>query len=311
MIFNTDIRVVLSLLAFEKQPLKLAEVGEAIGIMKTQDGEDMPRVRECPKDIVRSCLPLIRHDPITDIIIFSHSAIVECLFDDTAPKEEYLARLWPVVDPRIVRTVCLRYLKQPKYEEPLVRRTDDSYGVRNSQGWVDEVASHSLLVYAAKYCFRHFDAREESRAALLEQDEIDGITQFVQSANFLTCIQLQSLFITGYFLQSFDPITDNSTRVRRTLPSCLSSDVLDQFLAFQGEWDSLLQAWPPHPLRGDLDRCLWKALGPDNFLSSNACQHKSSLVSLNKGTAEDTRCQFHHTSEDGQFLFTAWVTTQG
>ncbi|KAB8237317.1 uncharacterized protein BDW43DRAFT_307591 [Aspergillus alliaceus] len=72
----------------------------------------------------------------------------------------------------------------------------------------------------------------------LRTDDKERMIRFLKSPNILTIIQVQSLFVIGHFMQSFDPITDRSKCLRRTLPNWMKLDEPDldrQYRIFQGE----------------------------------------------------------------------------
>jgi len=96
------------------------------------------------------------------------------------------------------------------------------------------------------------------------------------SPNFGTLIQVQSLFIIGHFLLSFDQITGQPRDMKKILPACAShlstdcndSRILPQFNEFVCEWSEFLHLGLTSSFNEEIDPCFWKALGSLNFLQS-------------------------------------------
>jgi hypothetical protein len=296
----------------------MSEAIESIAILRTSTGHDLRTDQVSDEKILKCCLSLVRHAPkISDgrnvgLLRLSHSAVRTFLLEDagtilTAGTEHKHA-----VESWIIRDSCLKYLSQPRYRELLVKRSSALFKTQDG----DNVLSHQFLLYAAKYWFRHFDLPHESKDAALDEGDRATVTKFLRSPNFVTIMQVQSLFIAGYFLQSFDPITDRGVSVRRTLPNWVQQhepDLHRQYQAFQGQWCRILQSSLFESFRGEIDRCFWGALGPESFLSSQTHRKaRYNSFEFSKGSkSEYDSCQVHHVSQDGQRLVTGWIRTEG
>ncbi|KAI0424043.1 hypothetical protein F5Y09DRAFT_354051 [Xylaria sp. FL1042] len=315
---NHCARVVLSLLTFAKRPLTMTEVVEAIAMLRTPSGCNLREDRATEKKILNCCLSLVRHTPKESdgynvgLLRLSHSAVRTFLLDSSTTIS-FEAKHQPLVESRIIGDCCLRYLSQPRYGILLVKRDTTKFET------IDHVTilPHQFLLYAAKYWFQHFDSQVENSDTCLDDRDKTIVTGFLRSTNFRTAIQIQSLFVTGHFLQNFDSITDRGLNVRRTLPDWVRQyepGLHRQYQTFQGEWCRLLQAGPSESFRGEIDRCFWGALGSDNFLSShnNTIQRYDSFeFRKRKGSRmEGDSCQVHSISQDGRRLVTAWVQTR-
>ncbi|KIL83583.1 hypothetical protein FAVG1_13203 [Fusarium avenaceum] len=295
-------RVVLSLLAFARRPMRLNEVFEAVAIYRTPYGSDIRPDSASGEQILSCCLSLIRHTPETDFLRLSHSAVRTFVLDPPTNVD----CPGSLVDPEIIQVCCLQYLLQPKYKMSLEKTQSDQYtlpGDRNT------ILSHTFLLYAAKYWYLHHDSSGNDLSA----GTIASVCQFVKSANFRTILQVQSLFIESHFLMQFDSITDRGSSVRRTLPNWMhwhSSDIHRQYHTFQGEWCRLLQAGRSDPFRGELDRCFWRALGPSNFLYSKQGRYHNFEFSMSDSTwRKGDGCHSHCLSRDGTVLWLAWIRT--
>jgi len=207
------------------------------------------------------------------------------------------------INPKVIADACLLYLSQERYSCLLVSRPGDS------REWFDikdeSVAAHHFLTYSAKYWDKHFDwfrhDAEVKRMEWLRHDAegpwtielegfeedlelhdkiknlpeiLDRITAFLNSPNFQTCIQVQSLFVDSHF--GIFRTTDN-VHLKRVFPDWfLGANPIYKinYHHFWYEWKLLLDCgtseYPTCPFNkyaGEIDRCWWAALGPRNFLS--------------------------------------------
>ncbi|KAI1105315.1 hypothetical protein F4804DRAFT_304514 [Jackrogersella minutella] len=301
-------KIVLSLLTFAKRPLKVGEVREAIAMIWTSNG-NLDKFKVVPKDkILNSCVSLIwcsnTKEDDTGILRLSHSAVRKHVLENIdlgidSTDDNGLGGSW------IIRECCLRYLSQPRYAKPLRKLSPTgSWACDN-----EHITSQQLLLYAAKYWFQHFDTPVDANSGdNIPEAERDKVKKFLYSPQFRTCIQVQSLFVTGHFLQRFDPITDRGILIRKTLPNWTQQyeDTLNQqYLYFQGEWCRLLQFGR---FTGEMDRCLWSALGPEHFFSHGQSRyHNFQFRQSEKVEQTRNRCQVQHVSQDGRRLMVAWI----
>ncbi|KAH7364600.1 hypothetical protein BKA65DRAFT_141598 [Rhexocercosporidium sp. MPI-PUGE-AT-0058] len=305
-------KIVLSLLTFSKRPLRIAEIIEAVAMIRTAKGENLSdNKRVDPRKILNGCLSLVRYIKIdcnyqNDILHLSHSAVRTFLMKhsdkaDAPPHEEF-------ADSRILRDSCLQYLSQPRYSKMLEKDAYGMFWTVEDEGTTD----HRLLSYAAKYWYQHFDTEEDCSGPVPPQPhDKDQVVGFLRSTSFKTCLQVQSLFVIGHFLQMCDNITDQVRTVRKTLPNWMplhENSLHRQYLEFQGEWCDLLQCGQSRQFNGELDRCFWGALGSNNFLSNSNCRYKT--FDFKKRQPKDganDRCQIQQLSPDGKSLTTGWI----
>ena len=91
--------------------------------------------------------------------------------------------------------ICLKYLWQPSYRR-LLKQEEDTYLDANG----DDVLNQHLLPYAAKYWDKHLDGSSghQSPAGCGDPKSLcSRVTRFIQSPQFLTCLQIQSLLVEG------------------------------------------------------------------------------------------------------------------
>lgn len=333
-------RIVLSLLTFARRPLRISEIIEAVATIRTPKGENLSDSKRVdPRKIPSCCLSLVRHIKIdgnylNDILHLSHSAVRTFLLKNSDVAEETPDEALDLVSSRIIRDCCLSYLSQPRYGKLLSK---DTFGVF----WADDdedIRSHHLLSYAAKYWYQHFDTEIDNHGPIPPdpKDKIEVI-KFIKSGNFQTCLQVQSLYVIGHFIQRSDDITDQVRSIRRTLPNWIAfrgglvertsestkaaeqltppasqnEDGLHrQYLDWQGEWCDLLQCGQSREFNGEVDRCFWTALGPSNFLSHNTSRYQSFQIRQNGNGENDKFCRVQQLSSDGRKLTVCWVRSE-
>lgn len=206
-----------------------------------------------------------------------------------------------------IANACLLYLSQDIYSQNLTREGDQ---------WIttsrDNIKDHDLLTYSAKYWDKHFDYIEETPE--LRQ----RIEDFLSSSNFQSTIQLQSLFVQGHFqLYTLDRCSPGHKFTKRVFPKWLASNntascahFSKNYRSYISEWHNLLECATcdeqhcyPHSvikeLKGELDRCLWGALGPQNFLSSNQGRYTSFMLSDGEHSGSEKMPYCEGISQDG------------
>ena len=90
------------------------------------------------------------------------------------------------IESRVLASVCLNYLSQPRYGK-LLRKREDTFIDLNDEDFMEQ----HLLSYAAKYWDKHLDEVPFS------QEMCDRVEAFLNSSQFQTCLQVQSLVIEG------------------------------------------------------------------------------------------------------------------
>ncbi|CAK5262530.1 unnamed protein product [Mycena citricolor] len=276
---------VFALVAFARRPLRMLELREAVGLLQSKN----------PLVLEQDSLPFTKHlrtllSPLIEMQPAGHEDDPDdytCrLFHSTL--RDFLLRnptiLQPVandakdlvIDQRVIARTCLMYLFQTRYTH-LLRKTDGH--------WVDAQGipahQHQFHLYAAKYWDKHLSECNKT------EDLSHRVNRFITSPNFLTCIQVQSLWIDAQFgVFSYTAQKDDRVYLRRMFPRWFVNDTADgkklweDLRAFVHEWRYFLcssrledSQSDTLPYAGELDRCWWNVLGPQNFLSRNDCRY--------------------------------------
>ncbi|KAF3097082.1 hypothetical protein TWF103_009611 [Orbilia oligospora] len=313
-------QIVLSMLVFAKRPLHLLELMEGVAILRNRTNHQQNiRSEDLPNrwDVLKSCMSfiyLLRDDQeaqccdcqteVNCLVVLSHGAVRKFLIERSDICGKYL-NSGGLISSKIIGRCCVQHLLQPKFADFLYRVDDKSAGRLTTieRGFREIMSPDSLLFYAAKYWHEHFDTghdrevlngKKDSTPKKPAAEDLDTITKFLQSSNFLTCIQVQSLYVEGHFFQSYDSLTDLVDSVKRTLPNwvCrLSADNLGPTLSgiycqlkkFLSEWGELLEVGPSIQAYGNgpMDRCLWQTLGEKNFLSQQSSRYSHMVLQKN------------------------------
>ncbi|KAL8636479.1 MAG: hypothetical protein Q9228_006129, partial [Teloschistes exilis] len=262
---------IFSLVVFAKRPLLLQELSEAIGMTYTKQESNLDSSTQPFKRRLKAlCAPLIdvSDDERETICTLSHSTVQSFLLkhprilqlrDNSAQPLTVL-----MIDEGEMALACLKYLSQPRYRDVLVK-SEDSFITSSGEN----VAKHHLLSYAAKYWDRHLENLQ------CNDTLFDSVRSFLQSPQFVTCLQVQSLYVEGQFTLWFSHI-QMCQGYRRTFPrwftECGQSGekFVTEYNRFVDNWGYLLEQYP-----GEIDRCLWGALGPHSFLSGNVERYDS------------------------------------
>ncbi|KIJ50943.1 hypothetical protein M422DRAFT_27066 [Sphaerobolus stellatus SS14] len=266
-----------ALLLFARRPLRLKELREAAGILESEDPtllneEDLPFIT-----LIRGLSrPLIEiqddpEDPDDGICHIFHSTLRDFLLS----KPDILSTRSGVQNLRIISEhiskACLLYLSQDRYRRPLKKK---------DICWVDHTGSsvetQHFLLYAAKYWDRHLSDIEETK------EKRAHVEAFLRSSNFLTCAQIQGLWIENHFDLFTNVSGGPRLFLRRIFPMWFthsyqqdpSCNLWEEYRLFLHEWQYFLQCWtcgePSCTFlhhAGQIDRCFWGALGTDNFMS--------------------------------------------
>ena len=273
-------------------------------MLRSASGENLNTSKYVSLTAIRKeCSRLVRfiqaEDSEDGTLELNHSAVFAFLREDSdmsevAPEER-------AVQPYLICDLCVRYLSQPRYSKLLTRRTHYDFTTWSGESFL----THQLLLYTAKYWYRHCEERATS------PDYHERLRRFIFSQNFYTLIQVQSLSIIGHFLLSFDRITGQPTSMKKILPACAKdisdAQILPQFNDFLYEWSEFLQLGLTSEFNGEIDRCFWGALGPEHFLRLGQERYHS-FHFASPQTASDASystenvCFFHSLTPDGQEL---------
>lgn len=215
-----------------------------------------------------------------------------------------------LVSEMAIAEACLLYLSQEKYSQLLTKRPGQ---------WVttsgEDLSDHHLLTYSAKYWDKHLDDVQETPQLLCR------VEKFLNSSNFQTTLQIQSLCIEGHFgLYTVQGHVRSHKYTKRVFPRWFSenksggiTNFLGNYRSFISEWQSFLDCATcsddccdyAHYARyvGELDRCLWKALGPSNFLSSNHGRYCSFMLTSEQNPLEKQMKLYQdYVTEDGSLV---------
>ncbi|CZR51756.1 uncharacterized protein PAC_01633 [Phialocephala subalpina] len=314
---------ILSILMFAKRPLKVGEVQEALSIhqMKITEGN-------CPnldsdtlilkQDIMHRCAPLVDfvsspEKSADGHLQLSHASVYEFLQEHMAKRVDKCDNASGSVPEILVchdtiADACLKYLSQVRYSK-ILRKLSATEFETGFERCPDNIRQHHFLQYAAKYWYRHL---EEWGC-----DRCEDMKAFISSPQFITSIQVQSLFVVGHFINSFDHENKSRKLMKRNIPEwfrnctdgrCLVKD----YEIFITEWSRYLQLGVTDFMNGEIERCLWGALGPRNFLGvlgRSIEQNQSFLLAgadaereCERERDDCQRCVYNTISEDGTRL---------
>ena len=206
-----------------------------------------------------------------------------------------------------IANACLLYLSQDRYSE-LLKREGEQWIATSKE----DIQEHHLLTYSAKYWDKHMD-RVEGTAELRQK-----IEDFLTSSNFGLTIQIQSLFVQGHF-ENYGQSggAHNLVFTKRVLPRWFASHSRDgcpqfarNYRSYISEWHTLLNCagcdeprccrhLAVNPVKGELDRCLWGALGPRNFLSCNSGRYTSFMLCDEDNPGQNKVAYHEAISQDG------------
>lgn len=179
---------VLACVVYAKRPLQLSELCEAIQIMGSEDGQDMsPDACVRHDKLIATCESLVKFDNIQtsqgvtrQICTLWHSSFKTFLENNS----NVLGHLQYAITQHALAMSCLNYLRQPRYDG-LLSKVGTSFSTVTDE----DIRDHHLLVYCAKYWRSHMDSLPYSL------ELCQKIESFVRSPNFITCLQVQSLWV--------------------------------------------------------------------------------------------------------------------
>lgn len=292
----------------------MTEIREAVGIISSENPKSL-QDRNIPwrQAVEKVFAPLIEtqedpenpgerfcylfHNTVRDFLVSNQSIFQQ---ESPTPAIHSISEL-------TIANACLLYLSQERYSQLLSREAEQWFTSSR-----DKLKDHHLLTYSAKYWDKHFDHVEETRE--LRQ----RIEKFLTSFNFQSSIQLQSLFVQGHFdVYTLDRGSPNQKFTKRVFPKWFASHSKDGCSQFSSNYRSYISEWHnlldcancdkprcyPHSVvkqfKGELDRCLWGALGPQNFLSYYPGRYTSFML-CNKDEDGPGKMPYHEAiSQDG------------
>ncbi|VUC28701.1 unnamed protein product [Clonostachys rosea] len=277
-------KAILSILTFAKRPLSLRALQEAISAYSLQERNtgclniSSSSIND-ERSLVNRCVPFVKYVPSKDgngVFRLDHESVLKFLLDHASDSQTVATDR--MVDPKILAKACLNYLFQQRYNKLLKKYT--AFEFRTDRG--SDIRDHHLVQYAAKYWYRHLE--ETTKSEELSQCAV----AFVKSPQFITAIQIQSLFVPGHFIQDLDCDDRKKRCIKKNLPGWLEEHhagekVFKDYHIFLAEWGAFLQRGIADKVNGELDRCLWSALGPTNYFnrySSSLQRYPAYLLQL-------------------------------
>ncbi|KAJ7642837.1 hypothetical protein B0H17DRAFT_1216337 [Mycena rosella] len=273
---------IFALVVFARRPLRMLEVREAVGLLlsknpRSLNAADMPfisRLRTLLPPLIEvqqdgcadpdDCTCRLFHSTVRNFL-FKNPGVLQTASDPTTDL---------LINQDVIANACLLYLCQTRYSRPLRKR---------DARWVDasgeSVDRHQFHLYSAKYWDKHLDEITQPSEELNNR-----VGSFIASANFQTCVQVQSLWVDSQFGVFCYP-DDDRVYLRRMFPSWFvyttpaGFKLWRDFREFVHSWKYFLHC--PFddptsvtlPYTGELDRCWWPALDPRNFLSKLKCKY--------------------------------------
>jgi hypothetical protein len=266
----------LSILTFARRPLRFPELQEAIASFCLKDrftSTGFPNVS--PNSLIlfdslkNRCVPFVRYyskdsKDTNGVFRLAHQSVhLYLLSVSNHPKRGSSTTTGnssqpPMVDATFLANSCLNYLFQDRYARTLTKESALIF-----RAGIEDVRKHKFLQYAAKYWYRHVDDPEpDLRFSYLAEC-------FLRSPQFITAIQIQSLFVPGHFIQDLDCDDPKKRNIKKNLPASLVSGAYvklwNDYHEFLAEWGPFLQRGVCENVNGEIDRCLWSTLSTTNY----------------------------------------------
>ncbi|KAF8333809.1 hypothetical protein F5887DRAFT_1257428 [Amanita rubescens] len=302
---------VMSLVAFARRQLRLEELQEAAAVLashrkkKKAASDAAHSIRTLPlKTFLAMYTTLVELDGNTsdpnptDTCRLVHFSVLEFLKNNPATLAKDSKDHQLHFSPFALANACLIYLTRPAYTKVLQKQSEPD----GTYTWVDStgetVYKQVFSQYAAKYWVRHLDDLEEE-----EQDKIRGrVEAFVSSNSFQTCMQIQSIWVQGWFdvyavqgqrsLPRALPrgMPELLTRTRRLSDSkrLITTRYRSDYQELIHDWRKLLSCGGCRDsdsycsyltLRGESDRIWWTTFGPDHLFSDFQSRYRSFRLS--------------------------------
>lgn len=267
-----------------------------------------------PKNLHRLFAPLVKveydpNSPESPLHRLCHSTVKDfvtnnpnVLCTDARGQSEYVF----TISPAKVGELGLRYLSRSRYSALQPVPKNFSYVPPSRQH--DDAQQDALLTYCAKYWCHHLDDLEAS-------PELQArLCDFLQSPNFQTLLQTQSLYVEHQFSQFWQisameaGIARSRFMFRRAFPKWLTVlqglettedeaaetwEYSSCYRHFVSEWGYLLSQGTKtctvdgckklagDYFRGEVDRCLSGLLGPNNFMRNMKERYRSFMLTQN------------------------------
>ncbi|GLA28115.1 hypothetical protein AnigIFM63326_005683 [Aspergillus niger] len=272
------VSIILSCIVHAKRPLRLDELCECTAMVKGLEGQNIDRSQKIKKSkVLELCQPLVQiHESdgpagTISICTLTHGSVKSFLLKNPEILAKNSNPPAYALTNDVLADICRKYLLQPRYQQLLTR---DGETFVDYEG--EDIFSHHLLSYAAKYWDKHLDSVDFSL------EYCQKTSSLIRSSHFFTLLQVQSLFVDGQFRFWYSTNRPWAGRhIRRVFPHWLDDNCNEPFAkdygSFVGEWGPLLDretsvtgAFP-----GEIDRCFFGALGPNNYLHKGPSRYRS------------------------------------
>ncbi|OMP86801.1 hypothetical protein BK809_0000476 [Diplodia seriata] len=301
---------ILSIVCFARRRVSVSEIRDALCMMRSPESK-VPRKK--PRlHMVKSLFPpfIITEGPgddESDKCELFHGTVRRFL--ESNPDilaKDYLGPEAVSINEYHLAEVCTRYLADPRFEKPL----SFSEGQWKTFGG-EAIETDGFLRYSAKYWDKHLDAVKPTPnlKAL--------VSRFVLSSNYQTLLQLQHLYVDSHFsIFTVNGRPEHQKFLRRVFPDWFASrdsqecHIRRDYREFIHEWSYYLKCGcceNPKCLMpqfaGEIDRCLFGALGRENFMSQFQSRYVSFKLSNNEPTGiTSTRQCYEGYSHGGDFV---------
>ncbi|KAG6828076.1 hypothetical protein H0H92_009338 [Tricholoma furcatifolium] len=214
-------RSMFALVAYARRPLRIGELQEAIAILEIikphHPKNNVPNLSPSrlpyTSFLKRIGAPLIvfkaeddQTDERMEVCHLFHSTVLRFLGDHPDILEGKGDKGKLDIAPEAIADACIAYLSQVRFSCNLKKII-----VHGKEEWADvegtPISDHRFLSYAAKYWDKHRDRLTKleltdatfSSLKSRTKDELGNVTSFLNSNNFSTCLQIQSLLVDGHF----------------------------------------------------------------------------------------------------------------
>ncbi|RDH36433.1 hypothetical protein BDQ94DRAFT_167335 [Aspergillus welwitschiae] len=299
------VSIILSCIVHAKRPLRLDELCECTAMLKGLEGQNIDRSQKIKKSkVLELCQPLVQiHESdgpagTISICTLTHGSVKSFLLKNPEILAKNSNPPAYALTNDVLADICRKYLLQPRYQQLLTR---DGETFVDYDG--EDIFNHHLLSYAAKYWDKHLDSVDYSL------EYCQKTSSLIRSSHFFTLLQVQSLFVDGQFRFWYSTNRPWAGRhIRRVFPHWLDDNCNEPFAkdygSFVGEWGPLLDretsvtgAFP-----GEIDRCFFGALGPNNYLHKGLSRYRSLMFTAEAEPHDPPIRYFEGVDETGTCL---------
>lgn len=182
----------MACIVYAKRPLRLDELCESVAVLDTPDRDNVDKSQRLfRKMVLKLCEPLVQIEDVDSvygrisICTLTHGSVQQFLVKHPQCLTTSQTSACDITE-EIMANVCLKYLWQSRYQRLLIQSKDTFEDFTG-----EDVMEHHLLSYAAKYWDKHLDG------VAYTPEICSRVQNFITSAQFFTCLQVQSLFIGG------------------------------------------------------------------------------------------------------------------